>query len=162
MPPATAGAFSFWSERAIPAPRSFRTSIAAAARVFMHVAEAVGAWARESQGQSGFGMVGAVVGATYPAELAAIRSRLPAVWFLIPGYGAQGGAAADTAPAFNEEGIGAVVNNSRGIISSFDPKDRNWEASIETATKKMIADLVAATPMAGLVRHGASHCSRRL
>jgi len=135
-----------------PGAKQFQDLDCSGRPLFMHVAEAVGAWARERQGQSGFGMVGAVVGATYPAELAAIRSRLPAVWFLIPGYGAQGGAAADTAPAFNEEGIGAVVNNSRGIISSFDPKDRKWEASVETATKKMIADLVAATPMAGLVR----------
>ena len=118
--------------------------------LFMRVAEAVAAWAGETRGRSGFGSVGAVVGATYPAEMAALRAALPSVWFLIPGYGAQGGSAAGAAPAFGDDGLGAVVNNSRGIISSFDPQARDWEASIETATKQMARELKAATSMTRL------------
>jgi orotidine-5'-phosphate decarboxylase len=133
-----------------PGARQFQDLDCSGRPLFMRVAEAVGTWARESRGRSGFGSVGAVVGATYPAELAALRSILPAVWFLIPGYGAQGGSAAGTGPAFGDDGLGAVVNSSRGIISSFDPQARDWETSIEAATKQTIGDLSAATSMARL------------
>ena len=87
----------------------------------MHVAEAVGAWAGENLGDQGLGDVGAVIGATYPAEMAALRQALPHVVFLVPGFGTQGGAAADTAAAFRRDGTGAVINSSRGIIASFAP-----------------------------------------
>jgi orotidine-5'-phosphate decarboxylase len=133
-----------------PGARQFQDLDCSGRPLFIRVAEAVGAWSREARGRSGFGSVGAVVGATYPAELAALRSVLPAVWFLIPGYGAQGGSAAGTGPAFGDDGLGAVVNSSRGIISSFDPQARDWEASIEAATKQTISDLAAATSMARL------------
>src|SRR5207253_1332097 len=82
-----------------------------------HVADAVGSWARENLGRCGLGDVGAVVGATHPAELAAVRQALPEVVFLIPGYGAQGGTAADAAGGFRADGLGAVVNNSRGLTA---------------------------------------------
>jgi orotidine-5'-phosphate decarboxylase len=74
------------------------------------------------------------------------------VIFLIPGYGAQGGQAADLAPAFRPDGLGAVVSSSRDIIFAFDPADPNWEAGVEAATRKTIADLAAATPMGQLGR----------
>src|SRR5205085_10828658 len=73
--------------------------------VYRHVAEAVGQWAGENRGRCGFGDVGAVVGATHPAELAAVRQGLPDVVFLVPGYGTQGGTAADTAAAFRADGL---------------------------------------------------------
>jgi orotidine-5'-phosphate decarboxylase len=111
--------------------------------VFLHVAEAVGRWAREHVGACGFGDVGAVIGATYPAELAALRRLLPEVFFLVPGYGAQGATAADTAPAFRPDGLGAVVNSSRGIIFAFQPDDSAWEARIEKATRDTIAALAS-------------------
>jgi orotidine-5'-phosphate decarboxylase len=110
--------------------------------VYCHVAEAVAAWARENVGRCGLGDVGAVVGATYPDELATLRQLTPDVIFLVPGYGAQGGAAADVAPAFREDGLGAVVNSSRGILFPFKPDDSAWEQRVEGATRATVAALV--------------------
>jgi orotidine-5'-phosphate decarboxylase len=118
--------------------------------LFMHVAEAVRSWARENVGTSGFGDVGAVVGATYPAELALLRQALPEALFLVPGFGAQGAGAADTAAAFRPDGLGAVVNSSRGILFPFRPEKVDWEASVETAARAAIAALAGATPMGRL------------
>ena len=124
--------------------------------LFVHVAEAVGAWAREGLGRCGLGDVGAVVGATHPAELAEVRRLLPEVVFLIPGYGAQGGSAADTAAAFRPDGTGAVINSSRGIIGCFPPAEPAWEAAIERVTRTSIAALQQGTPMGKL-----SSCSKK-
>jgi orotidine-5'-phosphate decarboxylase len=120
--------------------------------LFRHVAEAVGSWARERLGASGFGDVGAVVGATYPAELALLRQALPDVIFLVPGFGAQGAGAADTAAAFRPDGLGAVVNSSRGILFPFQPDAADWEARVESAARATIAALAAATPMGNLAK----------
>ncbi len=109
--------------------------------LYQHVGLAVAAWARENLGRCGLGDVGAVVGATYPAEMATLRQLLPEVIFLVPGFGAQGGTAADTAPAFRPDGLGAIVNSSRGILFPFAPADRDWEARIESATRTTIAAL---------------------
>jgi orotidine-5'-phosphate decarboxylase len=118
--------------------------------LFLHVADAVAAWAREDLGRCGFGSVGAVVGATYPAELAAIRRALPHVILLLPGFGAQGASAADTAPAFRNDGWGAMVSSSRAVTFPFDPEDSNWETAIENAAQSAIDSLAAATPMGRL------------
>ena len=115
-----------------------------------HVADAVGAWANENLGQCGYGDVGAVVGATHPAELTTLRQAIPQTIFLVPGYGAQGGSAADTAAAFRQDGLGAIINSSRGIIACFQPEDPKWEEKIETATSAALADLRRATPMGQL------------
>jgi orotidine-5'-phosphate decarboxylase len=109
--------------------------------VYQHVAEAVGAWSAENLGTCGFGDVGAVVGATHPAELALVRRWIPHVVFLVPGYGAQGGAAADTKAAFRGDGAGAVINSSRGITACFQADDPKWEEAIERATRAAIQDL---------------------
>jgi orotidine-5'-phosphate decarboxylase len=109
--------------------------------LYQHVGEAVAAWSRENLGSSGFGDVGAVVGATYPAELAALRRLLPEVLFLVPGFGAQGGKADDVQPAFRPDGLGAVVNSSRGILFPFQPDDPAWERRIEDATRQTIQTL---------------------
>jgi orotidine-5'-phosphate decarboxylase len=118
--------------------------------LYQHVAEAVGVWSMENLGTSGYGDVGAVVGATHPAELALVRKWIPHVLFLVPGYGAQGGSATDTAAAFRGDGAGAVVNSSRGITACFKPDDPKWEEAIERATRATIEDLRKATPMAAL------------
>lgn len=118
--------------------------------IYQHVAEAVGAWAKENVGACGFGDVGAVVGATHPAELALVRQWIPHVVFLVPGYGAQGGAAAGTAAAFRADGGGAIVNSSRGITACFKPDEPKWEDAIERATRSAIRDLCDATPMMAL------------
>jgi orotidine-5'-phosphate decarboxylase len=100
-----------------------------------------------------YGAVGAVVGATYPAQLAELRAVMPHTWFLVPGYGSQGGTAADVAAAFDADGRGAIVNNSRGIIfahSSKPYKDRfaaaRWQDAVAAATDDMISQLRADTP----------------
>jgi orotidine-5'-phosphate decarboxylase len=113
--------------------------------LFLHVASAVSSWTRENLGRSGFGDVGAVVGATHRAELAAVRKALPDAIFLIPGYGTQGATAADAATGFRPDGLGAIVNNSRGIIAGFRPEDAAWERSIEQRTRAMITALAEAT-----------------
>jgi orotidine-5'-phosphate decarboxylase len=118
--------------------------------LYQHVAEAVGAWARENLGQCGYGDVGAVVGATHASELAVVRRLLPEAIFLIPGYGAQGASAADCAAGFRADGLGAIVNSSRGITACFAPDTRNWEAAVEAATRAAINSLRQATPMGAL------------
>lgn len=67
-------------------------------------------------GQHGYSPLGAVVGATYPAEAATLRKRMPRSFFLVPGFGAQGGTAADVLPCFDAHGLGALVSSSRGIL----------------------------------------------
>jgi orotidine-5'-phosphate decarboxylase len=111
--------------------------------VYEHVADAVTAWSAERLGACGLGDVGAVVGATYPAELARLRERMPGVIFLVPGYGAQGGSAADVAAAFRPDGLGAVVNSSRGILFPFNPADPQWESRVLAATRDTVTALRA-------------------
>ncbi len=77
------------------------------------------AWGAKLPGRYGYSGVGAVVGATYPDQLRELRQALPHTFFLVPGYGAQGGAADDVAPAFDKNGLGAVVNSSRGIMCAW-------------------------------------------
>lgn len=111
--------------------------------LYQHVGDAVAMWARENLGACGLGDVGAVVGATYPAELMALRQMLPEVIFLVPGFGAQGGKAEDVAPAFRSDGLGAIVNSSRGILFPFKPDEPCWEARIEEATRATLAALAS-------------------
>ena len=89
---------------------------ASGAPLYRRVGELVRKWGERDVGESGYSFVGAVVGATYPEEAGELRKALPTVPFLVPGYGAQGGSAADVAPAFDAQGLGAVVNSSRGVI----------------------------------------------
>ena len=69
---------------------------------------------------------------------------MPGVWLLVPGYGAQGGTAADVAAAFDSNGLGGIVNSSRGITFPFKPEDANWESAILATTKKAVGELRAA------------------
>jgi orotidine-5'-phosphate decarboxylase len=109
--------------------------------LYQHVGEAVARWSRENLGACGLGDVGAVVGATYPSESAQLRKAMPEVVFLVPGFGTQGGSADDAAPAFRSDGLGAVVNSSRGVTFPFKTDDPAWEAKVEAATKAAIAAL---------------------
>lgn len=76
-------------------------------------------WGAEQVGKYGYSAVGAVVGATYPQQLEALRAKMPHTFFLVPGYGAQGGGAKDVSYAFDQNGLGAVVNSSRGIMCAY-------------------------------------------
>jgi orotidine-5'-phosphate decarboxylase len=115
-------------------------------KLYHHVAKAVAAWNDSTIGACGLGDVGAVIGATSPAELQSLRRELPNVWFLVPGYGAQGGTAKDVAAAFRADGLGAIVNSSRGVTFPFQPDDMNWEQAIVAATER------AASELAGIAR----------
>ena len=77
------------------------------------------AWGAEHMGKYGYSAVGAVVGATYPEQLKELREKLPHTFFLVPGYGAQGGGADDVAPGFDPKGLGALINSSRGIMCAW-------------------------------------------
>ncbi len=76
-------------------------------------------WGTEVMGKYGYSGVGAVVGATYPEQLAEMREALPHTFFLVPGYGAQGGGAEGVAKAFDKNGLGAIVNSSRAVICAY-------------------------------------------
>jgi orotidine-5'-phosphate decarboxylase len=92
-------------------------------RLFEHVADAVDALARRLGPERGYGPVGAVVGATRPERLAELRARLPRSLLLVPGYGAQGGTAADVVAAFDDGGGGAIVSSSRELVPGHDARD---------------------------------------
>jgi orotidine-5'-phosphate decarboxylase len=71
---------------------------------------------RDNDCNCGYSNVGIVVGATYPEQIGELRAKYPNTFFLIPGYGAQGGKAEDIAKAFDKNGLGAIINNSRGVL----------------------------------------------
>jgi len=121
--------------------------------VYRYVADQVEHLAGSSVSPCGYGAVGAVVGATYPAQLAELREAMPHAWILVPGFGAQGGTAADTAAAFDPNGLGAIVNNSRAIIFAHSRPpyaerfgEERWQGAVEAATRDMIDQLRAETP----------------
>ncbi|MDK2932414.1 MAG: orotidine-5-phosphate decarboxylase [Clostridiales bacterium] len=87
--------------------------------IYQKVAELVKQWGRTSIGQKGYSNIGAVVGATYPDQAVKLRKTMPNTYFLVPGYGAQGGTANDVASCFNNDGLGAIINSSRGIICAY-------------------------------------------
>ncbi len=88
-------------------------------KLYEAVADKVRQWGEPYIGECGYSSVGAVVGATYPAEAAALRARVPSTFFLVPGYGAQGAGADDIAVNFDERGLGGVVNASRGLLLAY-------------------------------------------
>lgn len=93
--------------------------------VYELMGQLVDSWGSDLTGDSGYSSIGAVVGATYPDEAKKLRELMPTSIFLVPGYGAQGGGAKDVLPCFNEDGLGAIVNSSRGIIFAYE-KDENF------------------------------------
>ena len=91
-------------------------------RVYTAVANLMAEISKDTIGKEGFSCVGAVVGATYPEELKFLREKFANTFFLVPGYGAQGGGAKDVEDAFQKGGRGAIVNSSRGIICAWKKK----------------------------------------
>jgi orotidine-5'-phosphate decarboxylase len=131
-----------------PGGRLFQDLESAGRYVYEHVAELVEKLAERTRCQCGYGAVGAVVGATYPEQLAELRRQMPHAWLLVPGYGSQGATAKDVAGAFDVRGLGAVVNNSRGILFAYRQGphaarygDSRWQEAIEAATREMIDQL---------------------
>jgi orotidine-5'-phosphate decarboxylase len=135
-----------------PGAKTFQ-DLGSDARLYQTVANVVEQLTIEEIDADGYGCVGAVVGATYPAELTELRRRMPHAPLLVPGYGSQGGTAADVAAAFDDRGLGGLVNNSRGINFAFRSgpfagqfAPQQWETAVEAATKQMVADLAGHTP----------------
>ena len=133
-----------------PGAGDFQDLIADGKPVYRHVAEHLGHWAAGHHGQEGYSLVGAVVGATYPEQLAELRQMLPGIIFLVPGFGAQGGTAADVAAAFDENGLGAVINSSRGLTFAYKRAEfarfgEDWQGAIQAAVAEMVEELALKT-----------------
>jgi orotidine-5'-phosphate decarboxylase len=116
------------------------------------VARLVDRWGRKHLGECGYSALGAVVGATYPEELNRLRQIMPHTPLLVPGYGAQGGGVQDVVGAFDEQGLGAVVNSSRGIIFAWTRKpydtrfgEDRWREAVRSAAEDMRDQLWQAT-----------------
>ena len=113
------------------------------------VGEQVAKWGDELVGDE-YSYVGAVVGATYPEMGKVLRKIMPKTFILVPGYGAQGGKGADLVHFFNEDGLGAIVNSSRGIIAAYKQEKykefgaENYADASRAAVKDMIADISGA------------------
>jgi orotidine-5'-phosphate decarboxylase len=140
--------------------REFQDLVADGKPIYRHVADRLASWSLPHRGDSGYSFVGAVVGATYPAELAELRKALPGVPFLVPGYGTQGGSSSDVAPAFDESGLGALINNSRGITFAYRKPAAlalfgdDWRSAVAQAVQDMVDDLAAHTTAAKLISRG--------
>ncbi|MGN0107168.1 MAG: orotidine-5'-phosphate decarboxylase, partial [Hominilimicola sp.] len=114
--------------------------------IYEKVAECVNKWNEETIGKSGYGAVGAVVGATYPEQAVVLRKLMPKSYFLVPGYGAQGGGAEGVKPCFNSDGLGAIVNSSRGIMCAYkkgDWKEERFAEAARAEALRMKADLLS-------------------
>ena len=97
--------------------------------VYIKVAKLVEEWGKDLRGKNGYSSVAAVVGATYPKQLKEIRKTAPHTYFLIPGYGAQGGKVEDIALGFDENGLGGIVNASRSLMYAY--KSELWKDKFE-------------------------------
>ena len=110
------------------------------------VGEKVAQWGEDCMGDS-YSYVGAVVGATYPEMGKVLRKIMPKAYILVPGYGAQGGQGKDLVHFFNEDGLGAIVNSSRGIIAAYKQEkygkfgEENFGDASRAAVEDMIADI---------------------
>lgn len=115
--------------------------------LFVRVAEKFAEWGEGLDTPCGYNQVGAVVGATYPEEQKIIRNLIPKAYFLVPGYGAQGATAQDIANAFNDDGLGAIVNSSRGIMCAWKKTGndgRDYQEAARAEAIRMRDDIVSA------------------
>lgn len=108
------------------------------------VGEKVASWGESHMGDS-YSYVGAVVGATYPEMGKILRKIMPKTYILVPGYGAQGGKASDLAPYFNKDGLGAIINSSRGIIAAYKQPgyEKYGEEAYADASRQAVIDMIA-------------------
>lgn len=119
--------------------------------LYEYVGEKVAAWGADCMGST-YSSIGAVVGATYPEQGKILRQIMPKTFILVPGYGAQGGQGKDLVHFFNRDGLGAIINSSRGIIAAYKQdkyKDQgitpeNYADASRLAVQDMIADIAGA------------------
>ena len=134
-----------------PSSGEFQDQLIDGKPLYEHVGEKVAEWGAQCMGDS-YSYGGAVVGATYPEQGKILRKVMPKSFILVPGYGAQGGQGKDLVHFFNEDGLGAIVNSSRGIIAAYKQekyKDQgitpeNYADASRLAVEDMIADIAGA------------------
>ena len=133
-----------------PSSGEFQDQLVNGRPLYELVGEKVAQWGEEHVGQSGYSYIGAVVGATYPEMGATLRKLMPKTFILVPGYGAQGGKGKDLVNFFNEDGLGAIVNSSRGIIGAYKQEKyakfgaENFGDASRAAVEDMVADISGA------------------
>ncbi|MEW4487224.1 orotidine-5'-phosphate decarboxylase [Thalassoglobus sp. JC818] len=140
-----------------PGAGDFQDRTTEGSTLFEAVADRIEELSQASANGADYGSIGAVVGATYPKELEELRERMQHVPLLVPGYGSQGGTSKDVASAFDSNGLGAVINSSRGIIFGYQKGplaeefgESRWEEAVQAAANLMIADLAEHTPVGSL------------
>lgn len=106
--------------------------------VYEIMGEMCESWGKDLRGKYSYNAVGAVVGATYPQQLEELREKMPHTFFLVPGYGAQGGGAKDVSYAFDKNGLGAIVNSSRGIMCAYQKENCDERDYAEAARREAI------------------------
>ncbi len=110
-------------------------------------------WGKDHMGKYGYSCVGAVVGATYPEQLEEMRKALPHTFFLVPGYGAQGGGAEGVAKGFDKNGLGAIVNSSRGVMCAYKKEGCDEHDFAKAARREVIRmkeDIISYLPKISL------------
>ena len=127
-----------------PSSGEFQDQLVNGRPLYELVGEKVARWGEEHMGEK-YSYIGAVVGATYPEMGKVLRKLMPKTFILVPGYGAQGGKGADLVHFFNEDGLGAIVNSSRGIIAAYKQEaySRFGEESFADASRQAVIDMTA-------------------
>ena len=129
-----------------PSSGEFQDRLIDGRALYEHVGEQVARWGETCMGET-YSYVGAVVGATYPEMGKTLRAIMPKAFILVPGYGAQGGTGKDLVPFFNQDGLGAIVNSSRGIIAAYKQEpyaaygEEHFAEASRAAAQAMIADI---------------------
>ena len=126
-----------------PSSGEFQDRLIDGRPLYEHVGEKVNEWAMQCMGDD-YSYVGAVVGATYPEMGKVLRKVMPKSFILVPGYGAQGGKAEDLVHFFNEDGLGAIENSSRGIIAAYAKEEyaKFGEANFADASRQAAIDMI--------------------
>lgn len=126
-----------------PSSGEFQDQMVDGRPLYELVGEKVAQWGEKHMGDS-YSYVGAVVGATYPEMGKVLRKLMPKTFILVPGYGAQGGKGKDLVHFFNEDGLGAIVNSSRGIIAAYrqDAYASFGEANYADASRQAVKDMI--------------------
>ena len=126
-----------------PSSGEFQDRLIDGRPLYEHVGEKVNEWAMQCMGDD-YSYVGSVVGATYPEMGKVLRKVMPKSFILVPGYGAQGGKAEDLVHFFNEDGLGAIVNSSRGIIAAYAKEEyaKFGEANFADASRQAAIDMI--------------------
>ncbi|MBQ2115044.1 MAG: orotidine-5'-phosphate decarboxylase [Lachnospiraceae bacterium] len=127
-----------------PSSGEFQDRLVDGRPLYELVGEKVAEWGSQHMGSKGYSYVGAVVGATYPEQGKILRKIMPNSFILVPGYGAQGGQGKDLVHFFNEDGLGAIVNSSRGIIAAYqDAKYAKFgSVNFADASRQAVIDMI--------------------